>query len=197
MEENISYSQNIIENMKLEAYMHDRIIYLEGTIDSNSSLMTNRMFYNLKKSDTVFGEKRPISVYIDSLGGSVHSALSIISTIESMKQDGYIIDTYAFSECMSAAVNIFICGSTRYAQKYTRFMIHLPSLYTESGSLSSLDKTRKVTEDLDDLWNKMTELMKKHSKIPQSVLDEVTKHDVEKLFWTDEAVTFGMVDKIL
>ena len=75
----------IIQEVKLNAFVKDRTIYLTEDISSDTELMINRMFEKIEKRDKLDNiepkDTEPIILKISSYGGLVTATLSIISTI--------------------------------------------------------------------------------------------------------------------
>lgn len=186
---------HIINEMKLNAYTNERTIYINEEIDSDTEFMVNRMFEKIVARDKKEGTKEPINLKISSPGGSVFATLSIIAQIESLREQGYIINGYTYGMCMSGAFKIFISCSNRYAQRNTRFLYHQVQDY-EYG-YTSVERTKRNLKDLEALWQRAQEVILKYTKISKEQLDLITREDRDVCMWSEEALELGVVDKII
>ena len=119
----------IVEEIKLNAYINERTIYLNDvSICEDTEFIVNRMFEKIVERDQNSGinpkNAEPITLKISSYGGSVLASLSIIATIETLRESGYHIIGKAYGKIMSGAFKIFISCSERICQRHTRFLYH-------------------------------------------------------------------------
>lgn len=193
----VQYPNRIIEEIKLNAFQNERTIYINEEITEETELLINRMFEKILKNDKREGldikDRKPINLKISSPGGSVFATLSIISTIESLKNKGYKIHGYSYGICMSGAFKIFISCSKRFAQSNTRFMYHQVQSYL---GYTSVEATKRKLDDLEDLWTRCKKVIKKYTKITDEELDRITKEDRDVYLWTEHAIELGIVDEI-
>lgn len=186
---------DLIEQMKINAYTNERTIFVWEDITDDTSFIVNRMLENLEKQDKVSETKLPITIKIDSYGGSAFACLSIISKIEELKNKGYEVITVSYSKAMSAGLFITMCGTKRYAQKYCRFLLHQLQGFTIG--YSSVESSKRELKDKEEVWGCMREIVKKYTKIDDKYLDTITEYDKDDYFFTDKAIELGIVDKVL
>jgi len=190
----------IVEEIKLNAYINERTIYLnDDNIDEDTEFIVNRMFEKIVERDiknSITPENaEPIILKISSYGGSVYATLSIISTIETLKENGYKIIGKAYGKIMSGAFKIFISCTERICQKHTRFMYHQVQSY-ELG-YTSVEQSKRKLKDLEELWRRCQNVILKYTNITQEKLDDITEHDLDVSLWPEEAIILNCVDKIL
>lgn len=92
-------------------------------------------------------QERPsvVNLYIDSPGGDLFEAMALRSALDTLAQDGTTITARAGGIVASAAVPVFLTGSARGAQDYTRFMAHNPrAAFIVAGTESDI---RSAVED--------------------------------------------------
>jgi len=193
-------TNKIVEEIKLNAYINERTIYLnDDTINEDTEFIVNRMFDKIVEKDQKSGinpkDAEPIILKISSYGGSVYATLSIVSTIETLKDMGYRIIGKAYGIIFSGAFKIFISCSERICQRHTRFLYHQVQSY-ELGN-TSVEQSKRKLKDLEELWRRCQDIILKYTDITQNKLDEITKLDLDVSLWPEEAMIFGCVDKIL
>lgn len=193
-------TSKLVEEIKLNAYINERTIYLnDNSIDEETEFVVNRMFEKIVERDKISGiiptQAEPITLKISSYGGSVFASLSIISTIETLKDNGYHIIGRSYGKIMSGAFKIFISCSERICQKHTRFLYHQVQSY-EMGH-TSVEQTKRRLKDLQESWRRCQDVILKYTNITQEKLDDITEHDLDVYLWPEEAILLGCVDKIL
>lgn len=132
---------------------------------------------------------------LSSYGGSVHAANSIVAAFEMAKKAGFVIEIYATGTIMSAGIPIFCSGSKgyRFSDAYTTFMIHNISTFIYGTS----PELRNEMEQLKRLEEIYFNIVLRNSKIGKKRLEEMLKYPLDKYFSAEEAVKFGIVDKVV
>lgn len=132
-------------------------------------------------------EEVPIYLHINSLGGCVYSAFSLIDIINSCRIPIYTIVEGATA---SAGTLISIFGKKRYIRPNAHMLIH--QLSSECwGKMSEIEDEFK---NLQDLMDKIKSMYKDNTKIPKKELNEILKHDL----WldSDKCLKYGLVDEL-
>ena len=113
-----------------------RIIASRQVTDRMAQDMITRLLL-LEQEDP----KAPITLYINSPGGSADSGFAIY---DAMKMVSCPIRTVVVGLCASAGVTIFMGGDKgqKYATPYSRFMLHQPSTGA-IGAASDLEITAR------------------------------------------------------
>jgi len=144
---------------------------------------------DLLKLDSI-KNKKDITFYINSPGGSVSHGLAIYDTMQIIKND---IKTICIGRCASMAA-VLLSGGTkgkRYITPNSEVMIHEVSTF-------SMGKIGDVKVNFEHT-NKVNELMIKilSDNTGQSI--EQIKNDIlkDKWFNAEEAIEYGLVDKLL
>lgn len=103
-----------------KVYRNGNDVFISGKIDNESSGELINELLTLIRADDYQDEKqkdykrKPISLFIKSIGGIVTDMFGIIDLIESSKTT---INTYAIGLIASAAVPLFLSGNKRYIYK--------------------------------------------------------------------------------
>ncbi len=134
--------------------------------------------------------KAPVTVYINSPGGSADSGFAIY---DMMKMIRCPVQTVAVGLCASAGVTIFMGGSKgmKYTLPYARFLLHQPSTGAY-GQASDLEITAKEILRLREVY---AEIIQKEMGLDKQKLLE----DANRDFWlsAQEALDYGLLDKII
>ena len=166
--------------------LRDRIIMCHGPVEDNmASLIVSQLLF-LQSEDS----SKPIHLYINSPGGSVISGLGIIDTMNIVSCPVY---TYCFGQCASMGLMILSCGDkgNRYVLENARIMGHTVS----SGCEGKIQDMRIAVEESNRLNDLLMSMLAKNSG---KSIEEI-KRDMDRDFFmsADEAVKYGLVDKVL
>jgi ATP-dependent Clp protease protease subunit len=144
----------------------------------------------LDKRDEV---KKDIEIIIDSYGGYIYHGLALISKILSLRDKGYKIITTVNSVAMSMGFMILLVGSERRGLKHSRVMCHQPN----SGTWGTLQEMEESLEETTVLWNRMKELIIKHTDITDAQLEDIKLRKYDWFMWPEEALKLGVIDTII
>lgn len=165
----------------------DRIIFLGTPISDDIANAVMAQLLCLQSMDA----DRPISIYINSPGGSFTALTAIYDTIQYIKPD---VQTICLGQAASAAAVILAAGTKgkRLALPNSRILIHQPA--TEGGYGQSSDLEIQANEIL-----RIRSLMERMlADATGQDIDKVS-HDIErdKYLTAEEAVEYGIIDEIL
>ncbi|MFO1077772.1 MAG: ATP-dependent Clp protease proteolytic subunit [Planctomycetota bacterium] len=134
--------------------------------------------------------KKPITVIINSPGGSADAGFAIYDLLRFVKPP---ITTVVNGLCASAGILIHLAADKkrRYCMPESRFMIHQPSTMGR-GQASDLDITAKEILKLRDRYNRI--IADACNKKPEDVLESARRD-----FWLDagQALEYGLVCKVV
>lgn len=165
--------------------LKDRIIILCGEInDSNSNIVIAELLYldSLNHDD--------ISIYINSPGGSVTAGMAIYDTMNFIQSD---VSTICVGMAASMAAFLLSSGTKgkRYVLPNSEVMIHQPL----GGAEGQATEIKIAAERILKLKDKMNHLLSKNTGQNIKKVAEDTERDY--FLTADEAVEYGLVDKIL
>jgi len=167
--------------------LEDRIIFLGTPIDDNVANLVIAQLLYLQSVDS----KKDISLYINSPGGSVSSALAIYDTIQYVKNN---VSTICVGIAASAAAVILAAGekSKRYSLPNAKIMIHQPIVQGMEGQVTDIEIHARELLKTKDQLNK---ILAKHTG---QKVDRISK-DVERDYFmtTEEAKAYGIIDDII
>tara|TARA_B100001093_G_C26842315_1_gene1021123 strand:- start:744 stop:1448 length:705 start_codon:yes stop_codon:yes gene_type:complete len=180
------------DSEKLEVKEIDNHIYFYSKVCKKSAQEVNMKLREVEKEilEKYRGHKSHqeyIYLHINSFGGSVFSAFSIIDTIKSLKVP---VVSIVEGAAASAGTLISIVCDYRIIFKTSYMLIHQLS----SGCWGQMDKLEEEMENLRELMTQIKNVYKNHSRIPHEELDEILKHD----YWwnADVCMSKGLVDEV-
>lgn len=166
--------------------LSERIVWLGGEVDSDSSNLLVQQLTYLAKDDA----KKPITLYINSPGGSIVDGMAVYDTIRRSP-----CPVHAVVSGMAASMGaVILSGCTkgeRAIMAHGEVLLHQP-----------LGGARGQATDIEISANRILKM----KKTLLSLLAENTGHPFEKLaedcdrdYWLDaeEAVAYGICDKLL
>ena len=151
------------DNNETETKVVDNHIYYYSSVSKKSALELNiklREVENklLKKYNDHNNHQEYIYLHINSFGGSVFSAFSVIDTIKNMKVPVVSIIEGAAA---SAATLISVMCDYRIIYKTSYMLIHQLS----SGSWGKMSELEDEMENLKELMNAIRKIYKEHTNI--------------------------------
>lgn len=163
--------------------LKERIIMLTGEIDDTLSeiVCSELIFLNAKDQEL------PISIYIDSPGGSVTAGMAIYDVMKAIEAP---IKTIGLGLYASMAAFLLSSGDKgyRYAYPNAEIMIHQPIGQTQ-GQVSDLEI---MTKRFISLKNKLNSILASNTN---KSLEEIEKDtDRDNFLTADEAIEYGLID---
>ena len=135
-------------------------------------------------------EKAPITVYVNSPGGSADSGFAIYDSLRFFKPP---VRTVVNGLCASAAVMIYLAAprERRFSLPNSRFLLHQPSTMAY-GSASDIEINAEEIVKLRVRYNEIV------GKECGKTMEQVTK-DADRDFWLspEEAQKYGLVGKVV
>ncbi len=167
----------------------DRIIFLGTPISDEIANAVMAQLLCLQQMDT----ERPVSIYLNSPGGSFTALTAIYDTMRYIKPD---VQTVCLGQAASAAAVILAAGTKgkRLALPNSRILIHQPSM-SGDGSYGQSSDLEIQAREIMRIRVLMEQMLAENTG--QSV--EKVSRDVErdKFLTAEEAVEYGIIDDIL
>jgi len=132
----------------------------------------------------------PIWVHINSGGGTLTSAMSMVDTINRIKRAVPVI-TIVEGVAASAATLVSLVGTTRVIRENSYMLIHQLS----NIIWGNFEELKDGFTNSDNFMKDIKKFYKKYSKIPVSSIDELLKHDL--FFNAKTCKKYGLVDDII
>jgi ATP-dependent Clp protease protease subunit len=165
--------------------LKERIVFLTGPFeDSMAALICSQLLFLESENP-----KKEISMYINSPGGIVTSALAIYDTMQYIKSP---VSTVCMGMAASAGSLILQAGAAgrRIALPNARIMVHQPS----GGFRGQASDIERHAEDIIKTKKRLNEIYAKHTGQPIEVIERALDRD--NFMSADEAKAFGLVDHV-
>lgn len=166
--------------------LEQRIILITDEItDQLATLIVAEIIY-LNAQD----QDEPITVYINSPGGSIYAGLAIYDIMKKVKCP---VSTIGIGLCASMGAFLLSAGDKgkRYALENTEIMIHQPL----GGSQGQVSDIEIMTKRYLYLKNKLNELLAMHTG--QDIKKIAKDTDRDYFMSAAEAKEYGIIDEVL
>ena len=166
--------------------LKERIIFLTGPIDDNIASLICAQILFLESENP----KKEISFYINSPGGIVWSGLAIYDTMQYVSSK---IMTICVGQAASAGSLLLTAGAKdmRFSLPNSRIMVHQPS----GGYQGQVTDIEIQTNEIKKTKQRLNEIYAKHTGNKINEISRIMERD--KYFSPDEAIKFGLIDKIV
>jgi ATP-dependent Clp protease, protease subunit len=166
--------------------LRERIVFLGTEVSDVSANLIAAQLLFLEAEDP----EQDISLYINSPGGSAYAGMAIYDTMQYVKPD---VSTVCVGMAMSAGAMI-LCGGAagkRFALPNSKVMIH-----QGSGGFSGTPADIQIAaREILEMTSRMASIISKHSGRPhEEVMRDI---DRDRFMQPEEAVEYGLVDKVL
>ena len=166
------------------AMLDKRAVFINGEIndDMASSVVAELLFLEAAAPD------KPISLYINSPGGSVTAGLAIYDTMRHVRCK---VHTLCVGQACSMAAVLLAAGDERSILPSSRVMIHQPSGGAEGRQSDIVIVAKEITR----IREKLSKIISLHTG--QSL--EKVEEDIEKdnFMEAEEALAYGLADEII
>ena len=164
--------------------MMDRIIFVGTEIDNDVANIVQAQLLYLQSLD----DKADISLYLNTPGGIVSAGLGIYDTMQLIKPN---VNTICTGLAASMGSILLVAGKERSILPHAKVMIHQPLGGVAGQASDILIEAEEIKKCRDELCN----ILAKHTKQP---FDHVFQDmDRDHWFTAQEAIDYGLVDKIL
>ena len=133
-------------------------------------------------------ECTPIRLYINSEGGELSSALSIVDLIERSEVP---IHTIIEGEAASAATLISVVGHKRFITKNSHMLIH----QVRGGMWGKMQEFEEEILNMKMYSDKLIQIYKKTTYLSEEKLTKILKKDI--LWDSKKCLKYGLVDAII
>lgn len=166
--------------------LKDRIIMVSGEVEQRMATEITQELLYLNGIDNT----KPITMYVNTPGGSVTDGLMIVDTMNFISAPVYTVVVG-----MAASMGSVIASSGekhhRYMLTHSRYMIHQPS----GGAQGKQTDIEITAEQILKTRKELNEILAANSGQPIEKIQQDTEHD----YWlsSEETEKYGFVDAIL
>ena len=166
--------------------LRHRIIFLGQQVDDDIANRICAELVLLASED----DKRDISIYINSPGGSVYAGMAIYDMMQYVPND---VATYAMGMAASMGQFLFTAGAAgkRYALPHAQILMHQPS----GGIGGTASDIRIQAEQMLYIKRTLFERTAYHTGRPIEQIEEDADRD--RWFTAEEAKEYGFVDRVI
>lgn len=166
--------------------LKERVIFMVGPVhDQMANLIVAQMLFLESENPD-----KDISLYINSPGGSVSAGLAIFDTMQFIKPD---VSTLCTGMAASMGAFLLAAGAKgkRFSLPNSRIMIHQPS----GGSQGMASDIEIQAKEILYLRHRLNTIMAERTG--QSVEQIAKDTDRDRFMSAEEAVEYGLIDKML
>ncbi|MGI9265704.1 MAG: ATP-dependent Clp endopeptidase proteolytic subunit ClpP [Gammaproteobacteria bacterium] len=166
--------------------LKERVVFLVGPVEDHMANLAVAQLLYLESENP----EKDIHLYINSPGGAVTAGLAIYDTMQFIKTD---VSTICLGQAASMGALLLAGGTTgkRFCLPHSRMMIHQP-LGGFQGQATDIDiHAKEVLKTRDHL----NHIMAEHTG--QSVKQVAKDTDRDNFMGPDEAVEYGLIDRVL
>lgn len=168
--------------------LRDRVIMLDTEVSEHTAslLVAQMLFLESENPD------KDISLYINSPGGSVTAGMAIYDTMQFIKCD---VQTIVMGQACSMGSLLSTAGAAgkRMMLPNARHMIHQPS-----GGARGMQSDIEISyKEITYLKKRLTEIYVQHNTASKTFEDFERDMDRDRFMSAQEAVAYGLVDKVL
>jgi len=176
-------------------YVPSRTIYFGGQHEDDGDVVNDRTVAQLIKNLHILehGEIAPISILLNTVGGSWEDGIAVYDVIKSLKSSVNII---GIGKVYSMGSVIMQAGDFRLLTENTYMMIHDGSEGYE-GDPKMIERWMEVSKAVrmkmyDIFWQRMKQ---KRKKLRLRDIEQMCA--IDTLYNAEEAVKYGLADKII
>lgn len=166
--------------------LKDRIIFVNGEINNDMSQIVISQLLYLESEN----KDKDITMYINSPGGAVTDTFAILDVMNTIKPD---VSTVCIGEACSGG-SVLLAGGTkgkRFILPNAEVMIHQPL----GGAQGQATDIEIRANHINRTKKKLVELYSKWTGKSTKIIAQTIERDA--WFTAEEAVKFGLVDKIV
>lgn len=185
-----------IEVAEMEAKESDRLarpgIHREFTIDEPLMPDTVGAYINVLEHWERRDPGQPITIRVNSPGGSVTDGFALFDTILRLRRKGHKITMVGQGMVASMATVLLQAGDERILDKNAWFMIHEGS----AGMQGKSRDMRATMRFMDQLEDRILDILAERSKLNKRQIQQRWKDNSEDYMTADEALKLGFVDRV-
>nr|WP_207764632.1 ATP-dependent Clp protease proteolytic subunit [Marinicaulis flavus] len=166
--------------------LKERIIFLSGPVhDGISTLIVAQLLFLEAENP-----KKEISFYINSPGGSVSAGLAMYDTMKFIRP---AVSTMCVGMAASMGSLLLTAGDKdmRFSLPNSRIMVHQPS----GGFQGQASDIERHAQDIIKLKRRLNEIYVEHTGQSYETIEKTLDRD--HFMDPEEAVSFGLIDKVL
>ncbi|KFZ25974.1 MAG: ATP-dependent Clp protease proteolytic subunit 2 [Candidatus Izimaplasma bacterium HR2] len=174
----------------------ERDIYLFGDVNKEIAFkiierinILNRYDEEMLRNGPRTFKPQPISLHINSGGGSIYDGMALYSTI---KNSVTPVITIGSGMVGSAALLIYLGGRYRVVYPYTTFLFHSPKW----GVVGTPYEVHNFNEEYNRMYLQLIEITQKECNLSNEIINRIYREDLQLYMDPKEALSVGICDFI-
>lgn len=166
--------------------LKERIIFLSGPVHDQVSTLVIAQLLFLEADNP----KKEIAIYINSPGGSVSAGLAMYDTMKYIRP---AVSTMCVGMAASMGSLLLTAGEKgmRFSLPNSRIMVHQPS----GGFQGQASDIERHAQDIIKIKRRLNEIYVDHTGQSYETIEKTLDRD--HFMDPEEAVSFGLIDKVL
>lgn len=164
--------------------LKERVVFLTGPVTQAMADSVVAQLLYLESADP----KAPISMYVNSPGGSVTAGMAIYDTMQFISPD---VNTICMGMACSMGAVLLAAGANRSALPNAEIMIHQPLGGTEGQATDILI----YAEMMKKCRNNLNRILAKHTGKKLKIIEKDVERD--NFMSSEEALKYGLIDMII
>lgn len=171
--------------------LKDRIIYVNEDVTDEwiDKVSMEIVIKNMEEKDTPAEELKPITIYLNSYGGSIDTCVHLIQVIESSRIPIHI---RVLAIAASAGLYITMAGHYREAYKNSIFLLHKGSTTITGNTAAAEDAMEFYRGPVNDI---LEDLILRKTKITKEELKQIRRNETYCL--GERALKYGFIDALI
>ena len=168
--------------------LRDRVILLEGEVNDHMANLIVAQLLFLESED----DKKDISLYINSPGGSVTAGMAVYDAMQFVRPD---VSTIVMGQACSMGSLLANAGATgkRFILPNARHMIHQPSGGARGQATDMLIQVNEIME----MKRNLTQIYVNHNSAGKIFEELAADMERDNFMSADQAVEYGLADKVI
>ncbi len=171
-------------------FLRNRKVFLVGEVNDQSCNELIKQLLYLEADDNT----RPVTIFINSPGGSVSSGLSVYDTIRLMKSPVTAV-VMGIAASMGSIILLACDADKRFMLPSSKIMIHDCSWGDRNFRGMKPHEVEEELKQLKGTNERLLSIIAERTGKSVRQVSKVTMHD--KYFDADEAIEFGLVSAVL
>ena len=182
--------ENCVDDMLAKEDLANRILVLNEQITNNIVDYQTMQIVRWNAEDVYlpYEKRKPITIYINSQGGSQFDGQALIDVIRASKTN---VRTVCLGMAASMGFLIYLAGHDRYAFENSCFLMH----EGEQSVSNSSSKTKDIIAFFDEMDERTKKYILETTDIDEEYYDEVYKKEL--WMYASKAKELGIVDRII
>ncbi len=173
-----------------DSFMRDRKLFFDGAVDEESCNQLIKQLIYLEAEDNTL----PITLFLNTPGGSVSDGLAIYDTIRLLKSPLTAVVT-GTAASMGSIILLACEKQRRLMLRHSKIMIHDASFgKREIGGMKPAE-IREMLADLEKTNSRLVEIIADRCGKSVDEVAQITKND--SYFDAEEAIKFGLASAIV